>query len=83
MKKDNSGVLFKNDRKESDKHPDFTGHLDVDGKSYWLSGWKNTGQKGEYTSLKVKLKDPIPSEAKQEMTYAKAKETPSDDEIPF
>ena len=33
-KKDNSGVLFKNDKKESEKHPDYKGNITVDGLAY-------------------------------------------------
>ena len=35
----NSGVLFKNDRKESDKYPDYKGTIDVNGTEYSLSAW--------------------------------------------
>ena len=33
----NRGVLFKNDRKESDSHPDYKGQINVDGTEFWLS----------------------------------------------
>ena len=38
-KRDNSGVLFKNDKKETEKHPDYKGNIMVDGNEYWLSAW--------------------------------------------
>jgi hypothetical protein len=84
MKKDNTGVLFKNARKDTEKHPDYSGSLTVNGQDYWLNAWVNEGAKGKYFSLKLKLKDPIPAEAK-EVTYAAAKEaaTIDSDEIPF
>jgi len=37
--KDLSGVLFKNDRKETERHPDYTGNMTVKGVDYWLSAW--------------------------------------------
>ncbi len=50
----NSGVLFKNDRKEKDSHPDFRGNIEVDGKEYYIKGWKKTSQKGTaFISLAV------------------------------
>lgn len=56
-KKDMSGSLFKNDRKEKDSHPDFQGDIIIDGKHYWLSGWVKEGQKGKFFSLAAKPKE--------------------------
>lgn len=56
---ENRGVLFKNDNKETDRHPDYKGRIDVNGQEYWLSAWikdrKGTNQK--YMSLSIG--DPI------------------------
>ncbi len=49
----NKGVLFKNDRKQSDKHPDYTGKINVNGTECYLSAWINDGQKGKYMSLSI------------------------------
>ena len=38
--KDNSGQIWKNDKKELDNHPDFKGDCVIDGVSYWISAWK-------------------------------------------
>lgn len=56
-KYDNSGRIFTNDRKENDRHPDYKGNITVDGKEYWLSGWKKQGQRGPFISLAIKPKD--------------------------
>ena len=54
----NSGALFKNNRKETEKHPDYTGSLNVDGHDYWLSAWLKTDKNGnKFMSLSVKRKD--------------------------
>ncbi len=37
----NRGSIWKNDRKETDNHPDFTGSFtDANGVEYWVSAWK-------------------------------------------
>jgi len=40
-KPDNSGALFRNDRKETDKQPDYTGEARIEGVEYRLSAWLN------------------------------------------
>lgn len=55
----NSGVLFTNDKKETSKHPDLRGSINVDGVEYWMSGWfsykKSNGEK--YIQIKLNPKD--------------------------
>jgi hypothetical protein len=51
------GVLFKNDRKEKDTHPDYKGQINVDGEEYWLSAWIKDGKKGKFMSLSIKPKE--------------------------
>ena len=54
QKKD-TGVLFLNDNKESENHPDMTGNLiDSNGKKWRLAAWSNTSMKGaKYLSIKI------------------------------
>lgn len=35
-----SGALYANDRKEEEKHPDFTGPIEIDGQKLRISAWK-------------------------------------------
>jgi len=57
-KKDNSGALFKNDKKEKDTHPDYRGDIKIDGVEYWLSAWiKPMKNGGKFMSLSAQVKD--------------------------
>lgn len=64
----NRGILFKNDKKESDKHPDYKGNINVDGQEYWLSAWVkviNDGQ-GRALSISVQPKEQRPAQRPQQ-----------------
>jgi len=55
----NTGVLFINDKKASDNHPDRKGSATLDGVEYWVSGWVKTPTNGgdKYMSLAFQRKD--------------------------
>jgi len=49
------GVLFKNEDKETDQHPDYKGRINAEGTDYWLSAWIKTAKDGrKFMSLSVK-----------------------------
>ena len=52
----NTGILFKEADKQSERHPDFTGNLNVDGVEYRLSGWKKESNGKQFLSLSVSPK---------------------------
>lgn len=57
------GSMFENDHKTTDKHPDFTGSVNVGGKIFWISGWKEmTASNRKKISLSVKLQEERPQD---------------------
>jgi len=36
----NKGQIWGNDKKLTEKHPDFKGDANIDGVEYWISAWK-------------------------------------------
>jgi len=80
----NRGVLFRNDKKESEKHPDFTGSIDVDGVDHYLSGWiKQSKQGKKFFSLSVKPKQQVAQKAVQQAQKQFNQEVDYDSDIPF
>ena len=75
----NRGALFKNDRKESDKHPDYKGTINVAEDDYWLSAWLKKDKNGKtYMSLSVQPKTPAQAEQPEKPAAVEF-----DDDIPF
>ena len=60
--KPGSFSLFKNDKKESDNHPDYKGDgKDLDGNAVWVSAWLKDSKNGKFMSCSFKLKDDKPA----------------------
>lgn len=62
----NRGSIWKNEKKERDTHPDFTGSLNVGGVEYWVSAWKRkdgASPKAPALSFSIKPKDEQPQQA--------------------
>lgn len=81
--KPNSGTLFKNDKKTTDKHPNMKGRALVGGVWYWVSAWtkeaQQTGQRYQSLSFQVMDTQPdgAPAPAPQPQRQAAPPATPS------
>jgi hypothetical protein len=53
-KRDNSGALFTNDKREKETHPHYQGKATIGGVNYYVSAWVKDGQKGKFQSLSFK-----------------------------
>lgn len=58
--KELQGSLFKNSKKLTDQHPDYTGKLKVNGVELMLSAWV-AKTKADETYLNIKAKESMPS----------------------
>ena len=76
--REGQGALFKNGKKETEKHPDYKGNVMVGGVVYELAGWKKEGGKGTFLSLKAQL----PREQGVKQTAKPAAQEERDD-LPF
>jgi len=87
----NRGSIWKNDKKEKDTHPDFTGSLNVGGVEYWVSAWKRkpgASDKAPALSFSVKPKeearDAKPAGRSDPISTGRPRRDALDDEeIPF
>jgi hypothetical protein len=71
----NSFALFKNNKGDNPKRPDYTGNLNLDGIEFRISGWIREGKNGKFISGSAQLKESN-SEAQREV----AKEN---EDVPF
>jgi hypothetical protein len=91
--KDNTGSMFKNDRKESANHPDGKGSCIIDGVEYWISSWNKKTQEGkDWRSLAFTRKEkPAPRQERKPPSHdgARSRELAPkqreefDDDVPF
>lgn len=80
----NRGSIWKNEKKETEKHPDFTGSLNVEGKEFWISAWKrrpDQSEKAPALSFQVRAKDE--SAANVKPAQAPSANADFDDDVPF
>lgn len=76
--RDNSGSLFKNDRRETDKQPEYKGDGIVNGVPVWISAWVKDGKNGKFFSMSF-----TPKEGQQQSQKSSYKPEPAGDDVPF
>lgn len=73
-----TGILRRNDKKKSEKSPEFTGNITINGVKYWQSAWVKESKDGrKYFSQSF-----TPVEPKEQDRQSVISE-PDDVEIPF
>ena len=76
----NTGALFKAKERATDKHPEYSGTINIEGREYWLAGWiKESPKVGKFFSLAVKPKDAKPDKPQTATQRLEAMK----DDIPF
>lgn len=73
--------IFKNEHKEKESQPDYTGSAKIDGKEKKISCWINEGKNGKYFSCKVQ--DPYVNPSNNTSAQQSAINNNFDDNIPF
>tara|TARA_S200002703_G_scaffold118308_1_gene103962 strand:+ start:3558 stop:3824 length:267 start_codon:yes stop_codon:yes gene_type:complete len=83
--KNNTGSLFRNEKKETENHPDYNGSMLIDGTEYWISGWINTAKSSgkKYFGLSFKKKEAAPGKPALSGLVEHIAESPDDDDVPF
>ena len=83
--KPNTGIIGANKRKEQPNHPDISGSINIDGKDYWLSGWKKSNASGTFYSLAAKPKDAAsrPARDRGNAPPADFSDFGNNDDLPF
>ena len=74
----NTFVLFKNDKGDNPKRPDYAGTMNVDGIEVTLSGWVKEGPNGKFIAGAVAI-----AEAKGEARSKPAVEGDDESDLPF
>lgn len=81
--KDNSGSLFKNDKKEKDTHPDYRGTVKIGGVEYWQNAWVKESNGKKYFSQSFTPKDAKPQSESKPTEQPQTNSFEPDDSLPF
>lgn len=63
-----SGALFKNDKRQTENHPNYRGSCEINNEQYWVSAWVKKDKNGNaYMSLSFQPKEQPAQVAKVEL----------------
>ena len=77
--KNNTGAIFKNDKKTAETHPDYKGKVNVNGADMEVALWLKTSQAGK-KYFSATFQEPY---VKPVLTEIPLKVDDSDDDLPF
>jgi len=82
----NKGAIWGNQKKHTDKHPDYTGSVNIEGKEFWVSAWKrgaNDTQNAPALRFSFTPKDQTVVNNTQPQYAPPPQNDFTDDDIPF
>mgnify|MGYP000449817761 CR=1 FL=1 len=77
------GTLGKNERREKDTHPEYTGRCEIDGQEYWISAWIKESAKGKFFSLSFKPKEERQASTNAPKASQRKQRVDDDESVPF
>lgn len=80
--KNNTGAIFKNDKKTAENQPDYRGKMMVDGKEWEISLWVRESQASGLKYFSAAIKEPY-VKTEQSAPVQTPKQDESDDGMPF
>ena len=79
----NRGVMFRNDKKTTDNHPDYKGKGNYNGTDFEVAGWIKTSKDGKKKFMSLAFSEPyVKPEADQPPSNVPDMPDPNDD-LPF
>jgi uncharacterized protein (DUF736 family) len=78
QQKENTGAIFKNEKKTPDTQPEYKGKINVDGVEKDIALWVNTSKSG-LTYFSAKISEPFKSEERPQQVNESNKGT----DLPF
>lgn len=71
----NRGALFVNDKGDNPNRPDYRGEINVDGKEFWISGWKKVyGNEPQKSLLSLSIQPKEENTGRNSESWKQARE---------